>query len=94
MDIPIIRIEIQGMKESIQNAVAVHHEEFNTMIHEAVDKSFTVKTIQAKIEMQVAKALDNAIDGLSESYQVKTIVMDIVLRSLEKKRDEIEKEIL
>ncbi len=91
MNIPRIRIEIEGMKESIQQALAVHNEEFNTMIHEAVDKSFTVETIQAKIEMQVAKALDNAIDNLSKSYQVKTIITDIVLQSLVKKRDEIEK---
>ena len=92
MNIPIIKIEIEGMKESIQNALAVHNDEFNIMISNAVDKSFTVETIQAKIEMQVAKALDNAIDGLSEHYQIKTIVKDIVLASLTKKRDEIEQE--
>ncbi len=92
MDIPIIKIQVEGMKQSIQNALAIHGKEFNDMISEAVDKSFTVETIKAKIEMQVAKALDNAIDSLSENYQVKTIMKDIVVQSLVKKRDEIEQE--
>lgn len=81
-EIPVIRIEIEGMRQSVQNALAVHNKEFDTMIHKAVDKIFTVETIQAKIDMQVAKALDNAIDSLSESHYIKSVVMDIVLESL------------
>ncbi len=65
MDIPIIKIEIEGMRERIGQAFAIHNGEFDQMIAEAIKKSFTVETIQAKIDMQVAKALDNAIDSLA-----------------------------
>lgn len=92
MNIPIIKIEIEGMRERIGQSFALHNGEFDKMIAEAVKKSFTVETIQAKIDMQVAKALDNSIDSLSENYTVKTIVQDIVAKSLTKVRDEIEKE--
>jgi hypothetical protein len=92
MDIPIIKIEISGMRQSICNALALHNVEFNDMVFEAVEKSFTPETIKAKIEMQVAKALDNAIDSLSEHHMVKTIVKDIVVQSLVKKRQAIENE--
>ncbi len=92
MDIPIIKIEIQGLRERICQSLAIHNGEFDKMIAEAIRKSFTVETIQAKIDMQVAKALDNAIDSLSEHYAVKTIVKDIVVKSLTMVRDEIVKE--
>lgn len=90
--IPIIKIELEGMKQSIQAALTARGEEFDTMINAAIDKTFTVETIQAKIDMQVAKALDNAIDSLSESHDVKRIVKDIVVNSLVQKRDQMEKE--
>ncbi len=90
--IPIIKIELEGMKQSIQAALTARGEEFDTMIHAAVDKIFTIETIQAKIDMQVAKALDNAIDSLSESHHVREIVKDIVVNSLVQKRDKLEKE--
>lgn len=92
MNIPIIRIDIEGMKESIQYAFAVHSEEFNTMIHAAVDKAIDVDTIQAKIDKEVEKALHLSIESLSEHSLVKGIVRDIVVKSLANVRDEIEKE--
>lgn len=92
MDIPIIKIEIEGLRERIGQAFALHNGEFDKMIESAIKKSFTIETIQAKIDMQVAKALDNAIDSLSESYEVKTIIQNIVVKSLTKVRSKIEKE--
>ncbi len=90
--IPIIKIEIEGMKERIGQALMIRNGEFDKMIGEAVKKSFTIETIQYKIDMQVAKALDNAIDSLSEHYIIKTIIQDIVVKSLVKVRDKIEEE--
>ena len=92
MEIPIIKIEIEGIRERIGQSFAIHIGEFNKMIDEAIKKSFTVETIQAKIDMQVMKALDNAIDSLSEHYAVKTIVQEIVVKSLTNVRDEMDKE--
>lgn len=92
MEIPIIKIEIQGMKESMCQALAIHNGEFNVMIQSAIKKSFNVEVIQAKIDMQVARTLDNAIDSLSENYHVKAIIQDMVVKSLVNVRDEIEKE--
>jgi hypothetical protein len=89
--IPTIKIEVEGMRERIQCALAVHGKEFDSMVQSAVDKAFTVENIQHRIDEQVAKALDDAIDSLSEHYAVKAVVQDIVLGSLMKVRDEIER---
>jgi phospholipid N-methyltransferase len=92
MDVPIIKIELEGLSKQISTALMTHGDEFDKMISEAIEKSFTVETIQHKIDMQVAKALDNAIDCLGSSLPVRQIMEDIVLTSLSKKRDEIEQE--
>jgi hypothetical protein len=91
MEVPILRIEIEGMKRQINAALMGNSEELNKMIAKAIDKSFSVEAIQYKIDMQVAKALDNAIDNLSNCYPVRQIIEDIVVKSLTKKRDEIER---
>lgn len=90
-NIPIIRVEIDGMKDTITHAMMSRSKEWGTMISDAIDKSFDVKTIQHKIDMQVAKALDSAIDTIAEHYLVKSLVHDIVVASLTKKRDEMER---
>ncbi len=88
MEIPIIRIELQGMKESIQQALAVHNDEFNTMISAAVDKAFDVETIQAKIDASVQQCLNDSIEALSGHYRVRELITELVVQSLEKKRGE------
>jgi hypothetical protein len=85
-------LKIEGMREKIGHALALHNDDFDTMIKMAVQKSFTVETIQHKIDMQVAKALDDAIESISNHHAVKTIMKDIVVKSLEKVRDKTEKE--
>jgi hypothetical protein len=92
MAIPIIRIQVDGVRESFQQALAIYNDEFNVMVSDAVDKAFNIDTVQAEIEHQVQIALDDAIKGLSEHYQIKDMIKDIVLKSLTKKRDEIEEE--
>lgn len=91
-NIPIIKVELEGMKDAISHAMMSRSEEFNKMINTALDKTMKVEVLQHKIDMQVAKALDNAIDSLSDSHKVKAVVMDIVLASLTNKRDEKEME--
>jgi phospholipid N-methyltransferase len=92
MDVPIIKIELEGLRKQISTALMSNNNEFDKMISEAIEKSFTVETIQHKIDMQVAKALDNAIDCLGSSLPVREIIEDIVVKSLEQKRDQMEKE--
>lgn len=89
MDVPVIKIELEGIRKRINHALMTHSGEFDKMIASAIDKSFNIETIQYKIDMQVAKALDNAIDGLTDSYPIKTVMKDIVVRSLEKVRDKL-----
>ncbi len=88
MNIPIIKIEIEGAKERIGQALAIHNGEFNKMINAAIEKSFNVETIQYKIDMQVAKALDNAIESLSGDQLIQDALKCFVLNSIVKMNEE------
>ncbi len=84
MDIPIIKIEIEGMREKVQYALAVHNDEFNTMIKHAVEKAFNFETIQEKLDREIAIALDNAIKTLSDDSLIRDSLKCFVLNSIVK----------
>ncbi len=88
MDIPIIKIEIEGMKEKIQSCLAVHNNEFNTMVHSAVEKAFSVEAIQDKIDRQVEIVLDEAIESLSGDRLIQDALKCFVLNSIVKMNQE------
>lgn len=89
METPIITIEVSGLRETIKQALMAYNNEFNDMVSASVDKAFNIDAISAKIDGQVELALNNAINEISEHYQIKEIVKDIVLASLANKRKEI-----
>lgn len=89
METPIITIEVSGLRETIKQALMAYNNEFNDMVSASVDKAFNIDAISAKIDGQVELALNNAINEISEHYQIKEIVKDIVLASLANKREEI-----
>lgn len=86
--IPIIKIEIEGMKESIQHALAGHNKEFDVMIQSAIEKAFNFETIQEKIDRQVEFALDNAIRELGQDRILKDALKRFVLNSIVKINEE------
>ncbi len=88
MGIPIIKIEIEGVKERICHALAVHNKEFDTMVQSAVQKAFNFETIQEKIDKQVELALDNAIANLSDDQLIQNALKCFVLNSIVKMNEE------
>jgi hypothetical protein len=91
MNLPIIEVQIKGIRESFCAALHTHNEEFNQMVKDAVNKSFNIEAIQHKIDTQIAKAIDDTIDSLGNQCEVQEIIKDIVVKSLINKRDEIER---
>lgn len=91
MEIPIITIEVNGMRETIKQALMNYNNEFNTLVSASVDKAFNIDAISAKIDGQVELALNNAINGISENYQIKEIVRNLVMASLTLKLEDINK---
>jgi hypothetical protein len=90
MDIPIIRVQIDHLRESLQNAMMLHGEELNKMIAASVEKALDVDVIQSRIDRAVDVAINKAIDEMADNYAVKSTLQAIINSALVKKREEIE----
>lgn len=88
MNVPVIRIEIEGVREAIGHALCVHNDEFNTMIKQAVEKAFNFETIQEKIDREVEVALDNSIKTLSGDSLIRDALKCFVLNSIVKMNEQ------
>ena len=89
MNIPVITLEIEGIREQIQHALAVHNKEFNIMIKHAVEKAFNLETIQEKIDREIEVALDNAIKTLSNDSLIRDALKCFVLNSIVKMKEQV-----
>lgn len=89
MEIPIITIELSGMRETVKKALMAHNKQFNDMVSASVDKAFNRETLSTKIDIEIEKALNTAIEELGQHYQIREILKDLVLASLAKKHEEI-----
>lgn len=90
MDVPIIRVQIDHMRKSIQNAMMLHGEELNKMIAASVEKALDVDVIQSRIDRAVDVAINKAIDEMADNCAVKSTLQAIINSALVKKREEIE----
>jgi hypothetical protein len=90
MSMPIIHIQLEGIREAIQYAFLQRSDEFNAGVEKALNKVLSVEYIEAKIENEVTKAVDNAIKSLSENYVIQQIVREIVSKALANKLENME----
>ncbi len=61
MNIPIIRLEIEGMKRTLMRALPEHAAEMDASVQAAVEAYCTPENIGAIIEKAVKDALDAAV---------------------------------
>lgn len=90
MDMPIIRVQIDSMKESLQQAMMLHGDQMNEMIAASVEKALDPDVIQARIDRAVEVAINKAIDEMADNYAVKSTIQAIINDALIAKRNEIE----
>ena len=68
MNTPIIRLEIEGMRQTILAALTQHHVQLDTYIQSALEKYCSDDYIQGVVDASAKRALDEAIKGEVESF--------------------------
>ena len=86
---PVIKIELEGIREKISYAFLQHSNEFNEIVARSIEKALSPDTIEQRIDAEVCKAVDSAIASLSGDYAIKQIVKEIVASALNEKLDKI-----
>lgn len=86
MNQPIIRLEIERMKETIMCAISQRHIQYDEYLNSAIDKYCSHNNIQQIIDQQVAKVIDEQIrlniDSFFRYGEGKKVIADAVVKSL------------
>jgi len=82
MEGPIIKIQLEALREKVAAAMVARSEEFDSMIAAALEKELTAESLHFRVEEEVRKAVDEAIKSLSEHHTIRSIVTDIVAACL------------
>jgi len=83
MNIPTIRIELQGIRETVQAMFAGSNNELTERITETLERTITEDWVQSRINEEVAKCINKAISNLSDSYTLQTALTKIIVERLE-----------
>ena len=82
MNIPLIRIEIDRLRESVSSALISRGDEINGLILEKLNKALTEEWVVESIGNEVDLAVKTAISRLSENYALKSVIEDVIVNQV------------
>jgi len=85
MDMPIIRLDLERMRENISHAMVIRNDECNEMVEEALKVHLSAENLQFRITEAVGVAFDKAINQLSDDYTLQKCIRDTIAESIAEK---------
>jgi hypothetical protein len=91
MNQPIIRLEIEGMKHTIMQAMTQYVAQMDSDIQAAVERACRPEVITVLIEetarREISKAVTDSVEAFYRYGEGHAVIRDIVLTSMLKARD-------
>jgi hypothetical protein len=78
MDMPIIRLDLERMRENISHAMVIRNDEYNEMVQQALRVHLSAENLQFRITEAVGVAFDKAIVNLSNDLALEKCIRDTV----------------
>lgn len=79
---PIVRVDVERLGETISHAMMAHDEQINNIIQERLKERLSDNAIIEQIQESVDRCLDAAINSLSGDWQLKEILRQKILECL------------
>ena len=86
--IPIIKLQLDGIREQITHAFIADSDRLNLYVKKALEVVLTDETLEKRIIVEVEGAVNTAISELSNNYVIKSIITKIVANALIKHQEE------
>ena len=87
---PIIKIEMEGIRQQVGSMIADHNNEINEMVQDALKQTLNEEWVRIQIQENVNKCVKSAISNLSDNYVLKSAVECTIAASLTKMMKEKE----
>ncbi len=82
-DIPTIRVQLDGVRRTIQHCFADSDSELSKMVQNTIEKTITEEWVQYEINKEVRLCLDKAIASLSNNYTIQKMLEKLISESIQ-----------
>lgn len=79
---PMIRIEIDHVKESILHHMGERHDEFNRMVRDSLNNCLNETWVAERVQRSVDECVRKAIDGMADNYKLRSAVEDAIASAI------------
>jgi hypothetical protein len=84
MNIPILKFELERVKESVAAMLTDRNGEINNMIIKSLDAQLTEEWVAKQINDAVQDCLKSAIKDMGNNYSLRTVIEDAILEAVSK----------
>ena len=81
-NIPIIRVEMEGVRAGVLHHMRLHNAEFDAMIQETLSQTLTEEWVGVSIQENVNQCVQSAIDNLGDNWQLRNAVSNALGEAL------------
>jgi hypothetical protein len=85
MHLPIIKLELDRVRESVSFMLSDHNKELNGYVKQSIDKCLNEEWVMHEIDMAVTASIRKAITSLSEDYTLQRVICNAVSDVIAKK---------
>lgn len=78
MNKPLIRLEIEGLKQYVIHHFNANNDEFSNAVNEALEAALRPEEVQLRINEAVRHCVNEAIDSVAKDYQLQRAIRDMV----------------
>lgn len=88
MNLPIIRLELEGVKQSVAHMLADRGKEINDLIVMSLENTLKEEWIAEQINYEITECVKKSIKNLSNSYTLQSIITDMIEKTISEKLGE------
>ena len=81
MDIPRIRVELEGVRRAVMSMLS-ENDELEQLVNETIRARITDDWVKGEIERAVESCISKAISGIADNYEVQNIIRQAIVIGL------------
>lgn len=83
-EFPRIRIELEGVRSTVQTMLTRNNDDINNMVISSLEKQINEEWVQDGINNSVRKCLESAIDDIASDWNLKSAISKQISLAIEK----------
>lgn len=84
MNMPILRIELEGIRESVARALVTRNDEINKLILDSLESQLQEEWVIESIDSAVKAQIKKSIDDVSTNWELRMEITRVVSESISK----------